>query len=103
MQCLLREDEDIKESGEMQDGEEIRMAVVKFQLYFSRLKREEQMMRFIEWVRYAEVFRRGAKTEEGNKLYLIPYITTEETAKYCGVSIGTTKICLSALLPLLGK
>ena len=60
------------ESGETEDGEEIRMAVGKFQLYFARLKREEQMMRFIEWMRYAEVFRAGAKSGEGNKLYLIP-------------------------------
>ena len=103
LQCLLDEDENAMESGETEDGEEIRMAVAKFQLYFARLNREDQMMRFIEWMRYAELSRAAEKSVEGNKLYLIPYIATEETAELCGGSIGTTKICLSALLRLLGK
>ena len=63
-------------------------------MHFARLTREEQMIRFIEWMRYAEP-QRLLNVDDGHLLYFIPFLSTDENAGVCMDTIGNldVKIC----------
>ena len=83
-----------------EDINNIFRSIAHYQFYFAGLSLSEQINRFLEWMKYAELERKDNRRQK----FLIPFAPEDQITNLAIDELfGNNLVCINALLILLGK